>query len=66
MVAKNRKYRVSPVPLSVRKSYPLHEVSSGIVVALENAPNGGLDVIDVRTSSGKIKSVYAFQLKPVK
>lgn len=64
MVAKNRKYKVSPVPSGLRKSYPLHEVKPNtIVTAVESAPNGSLDVVDVRTSSGKIKSVYSFQLK---
>jgi len=67
MVAKNRKYRVSAVPIGLRKSYPLSEVKPNtIVTALEAAPSGSLDVIDVRTKNGKVKNVYSFQLTPFK
>jgi len=67
MVAKNRKYRVSAVPSGLRKSYPLKGVKAGTVVtALEDAPSGSLDVVDVRTSSNRRKSVYSFQLHPPK
>jgi len=67
MVAKNRRYRVRPVGSGLKKSYPLHEVRPNtIVTALEDAPNGSLDVVDVRTSTGRTKSVYSFQLTPAK
>jgi len=68
MAQKDRYYKVKPVPPGLRKSYPLREVKAGTLVkTLESAPQGSLDVIDVRIPSGRTKSVYSFQLTtPVK
>ena len=68
MAQKFRFYHVRPIASGLRSSYPLREVTSGTVVqSLETAPKGSLDVIDVRLWTGKIKSVYSFQLdKPIK
>jgi len=68
MVQRNRFYRVKVKPSMLIRSYPLQEVRSGTIVkALEGAPKGSLDVVDVQLSSGKVKSVYSFQLdKPIK
>lgn len=64
MAAKGRYYTVRAVPAMLKKSYPMHEVKPGTrVKALESAPVGSLDVIDVMTKSGKTKSVYSFQLR---
>jgi len=68
MAQANRFYRVKGVASALKRSYPLKEVKDGTVVqALESAPKGSLDVIDVRLSNGKEKSVYSFQLdSPIK
>ncbi len=68
MAQVNRFYRVRKIGEGSRRSYPLKEVKSGTVVqAVESAPKGSLDVIDVRLPSGRIKSVYSFQLEmPIK
>jgi len=73
MAQKGRFYSVTAVPKGLKRSYPLSEVRHGMIVrALENSPKGSLDVVDVRLlKSGKLKSVYSFQLddpvkKPVK
>jgi len=63
MAQANRFYRVRKIGEGLRRSYPLKEVEPGTVVqAIETAPKGSLDVIDVRLPSGRVKSVYSFQL----
>jgi hypothetical protein len=63
MAQKSRFYHVRVIPEWLRKSYPLREVKFGTLVqALESVPQGSLDVVDVRTTNGKVKSVYSFQL----
>jgi hypothetical protein len=68
MAQKNRFYHVHVIGQALRKSYPLREVKFGTLVqAMESAPRGSVDVVDVRLTNGKVKSVYSFQLeKPVK
>jgi len=68
MAQASRFYHVRVIPEGLRKSYPLREVKFGTLVqALESAPQGSLDVVDVRTMNGRVKSVYSFQLtKPVR
>lgn len=63
MAKKGRCYIVKKVSSGLRDTYALSEVRAGTKVrALEDAPKGSLDVIDVETPSGKIKNVYSFQL----
>ena len=58
MAQVNRFYRVRKIGEGLRKSYPLKEVKPGTIVqAIESAPKGSLDVVDVRISSGRTKSV---------
>jgi hypothetical protein len=68
MAQKDRFYHVRPVPSGLRHSYPLREVVAGTTVqAKESAPKGSLDVIDVKLTNGRVKSVYSFQLeKPIR
>lgn len=68
MAQRNRFYHVRVIGEGLRKSYPLREVRFGTLVqALESSPKGSLDVVDVRLTNGKVKSVYSFQLeKPIK
>ena len=68
MAQKNRFYRVKPIGTVYKRSHPLREVHSGTIVqAIEGAPQGSLDVVDVKLANGRVKSVYSFQLvKPVK
>jgi hypothetical protein len=68
MAQKIRFYHVRVIGQGLRKSYPLREVKFGTLVqAVESAPRGSQDVVDVRLTSGRVKSVYSFQLeKPVK
>jgi len=64
MAREGRTYKVKCIGKGLKKSYPLSEVKCGTrVKALESAPKGSLDVIDVRTKSGRVKSVYSFQLE---
>ncbi len=68
MAQRNRFYHVRVIGAGLRKSYPLREVKFGTLVqAIESAPHGSLDVVDVRLTNGRVKSVYSFQLdKPVR
>jgi len=68
MAQRYKFYHVRVIPEGLRKSYPLREVKSGTLVqAMESAPKGSLDVVDVRLTNGKVKSVYSFQLdRPVR
>ena len=68
MAQKYRYYRVQQVGAYLRKSLPLKEVKGGTIVqAIESAPQGSLDVIDVKTLGGRVKSVYSFQLtRPIR
>jgi hypothetical protein len=66
MAGKGRFYRVGVIGSGLRRSYPLKEVRPGTVVqSLETAPQGSLDVVDVLVSTGRVKSVYSFQLRHV-
>jgi len=63
MATIGRWYKVKAVGVGNRKSLPLNEVRPGTrVKLLESAPKGSLDVVDVQLKSGKIRSVYSFQL----
>ena len=64
MAQKNRCYRVQAIGSGYGSSYPLRDVTPGTVVkAMEYAPQGSLDVIDVKRKTGQIENVYSFQLK---
>lgn len=63
MIKEGSFYVVTPVAPGLRTSYPLKEVPPGTIVkALEDAPQGSLDVIDVLHPNGNVLSVYSFQL----
>lgn len=64
MITKGKYYKVNPVPKRLQESYPLKEIKmTSIVKALEDAPGGSLDVVDVMDRAGNLKSVYSFQLE---
>ncbi len=64
MAQKNRCYRVQSIGSGYKDSYPLRDVKPGTVVkAMEYAPQGSLDVVDVKLKTGQTENVYSFQLE---